>query len=103
MDRRPLAGWACACSLSAGRQQLKQFRRRSSGCVVLVRLVVAAGSGAPIPACGAPVSLAIALNGFVSGCDSATDRLGGTADEEEFGPGSACREFHATSRHCQER
>jgi hypothetical protein len=22
MDRRPLAGWACACSLSAGRQQL---------------------------------------------------------------------------------
>jgi hypothetical protein len=64
MDRRPLAGWACACSLSVGRQQLKQFRRRSSGCAVLVRLVIAAGSGPPFPPVALPVSLAIALNGF---------------------------------------
>gem|GEM_PF-4227660 len=64
MDRRHLAGWACACSLSAGRQQLKQFRRRSSGRVVLVRLVIAAGSGPPFPPAALPVSLAIVLNGF---------------------------------------
>ena len=52
MDRRPLAG--CACSLGAGRQQLKQFRGRSSGCVVLVRLVLAAGSGPPFPPAALP-------------------------------------------------
>jgi hypothetical protein len=64
MDRRHLTGWAGVCSLSAGRQQLKQFRRRSSGCVVLVRLVVAAGGGPPFPPAALPVSLAIALNGI---------------------------------------
>ena len=53
---------------------------------MLVRLVIAAGSGPPFPPAALPVSLAIALNGFVSCCDRATDRQGGTADEEEFGP-----------------
>jgi hypothetical protein len=45
MDRRPLAGWACACPLSAGRQQL-------------------AGSGPLFPPVALTVSLAIALNRF---------------------------------------
>jgi hypothetical protein len=58
MDRRPPGGLGLRLLFSAGRQQLKQFRQRSSGCAVLVRLVVAAGSGPPFPPAALRVSLA---------------------------------------------